>query len=285
MRDDDEQDEHEPVDRPLSLIAGIGWGAVAYLAMFLVSSLLVMARPGRATDLVGLTLCSALAFAAVAYALMRLHLPTRPLGDALSFRQVSPILYLVGLLAGVALLLPAAWVESLVEARWPYGEEDKRFLDEAFTFNGTFHKAAFAVAAVIIGPAFEDLLFRGVLFRALRRNQSASLTILGTSAAFALAHAGNVRGLPYVLLGGLVLGLLRELSGSVLVSLAAHIAYNGVEVGSLLLGWLPGISDAKATSRLFAVAGGVVTVLLLAAAAVLGRRLPASRLAREEDVR
>jgi membrane protease YdiL (CAAX protease family) len=283
--DDEDDDEREPVDRPLGIVPGIGWGAIAYLAMFLVSSLMVMARPGRATDLVGLTLCSALAFAACAYALMRLHLPTRPLSEALSLRSVNPLFYLVGALAGVALLLPSAWVAALVEARWPYPEDEKRLYDEAFTFVGTFHKVAFAFAAVLVGPAFEDLLFRGVLFRALRRTQPASLTILATSAAFALAHAGNVRGLPYVLLGGLVLGLLRELSGSVLVSLAAHVAYNGVEVGSLLVGWLPGVSDSNSTSPVFAAAGAASTVLLLVLAAALGRRLDSSRLAREEDVR
>jgi hypothetical protein len=103
--------------------------------------------------------------------------------------------------------------------------------------------------------------------------------------AFTLAHAGNVRGLPYVLLGGIVLGVLREVSGSVLVSLAAHVAYNGVEVGSLLASWLPSVSDAKVMSPLFAALGTVATIVLLVLAAVLGRKLASSRLAREEDAR
>ena len=274
-----------PRDKRLGVIGGIAWGAVAYLAMTIATGILLVLRPGRANDLVGFTLCSALAFSACTYGIARLYLPTRTVGDALGARAVSPIAYVLGALVGVALLVPATWLDDAVVAKFPYSEEERAFIEQAFTFSSLGHKIAFAVAAIAIGPAFEDLLFRGALYRAVRRTAPAHLAIVASSVAFAFAHSNNVRALPYVLVGGLVLGCLREASGSVWVSLAAHVGYNAVPVLAQLGSWLPATADPANLSPKVVVVGSVATLALVGLVVLLGRRSETMRAARAEDER
>ena len=283
---DDEPDDHgdAPRDRHLGILGGVGWGAVAWLVMSATTGLLLLVS-GRENDLVGFTLCSALAFSACAYAMMRFYLPSRSLGDALGARPVSPLAYVLGALVGVALLVPATWLDDLVVARFPYTEAERAFFEQAFTFASRGHKLAFAVAAIAIGPAFEDLLFRGVLYRAVRRTEPARLAILASALAFTFAHANHVRALPDVLLGGLVLGVLREVSGSVWVSLAAHVAYNAVPVVAQLAAWLPSTPDPANLSKTVVALGALATAVLVGLVVVLGRFSATIRAARAADAR
>lgn len=78
-----------------------------------------------------------------------------------------------------------------------------------------------------IGNAFlEEAVFRGILFQALEARMSWVITVLLTSILFGLGHAG---GYPPGALGaclagvyGLALGLLRHVSGGLLLPVAAH---------------------------------------------------------------
>jgi membrane protease YdiL (CAAX protease family) len=93
------------------------------------------------------------------------------------------------------------------------------------------HATAFAVNAAIavtLVPFAEELFFRGAGVRVLSMFGSA-VAIGGTALAFSLAH-GILAALPVllVLAGGLAWVRLR--SGSVLPTMIAHGAYNGVAV-------------------------------------------------------
>ena len=287
LRDDDSDGvgDDGPRDKRLGVIGGIAWGVLAWLGMNVVMTLLVTLRPDRSHDVVGFTLCSALVFCACTYTMARFYLPTRSLGEALGARSVTPLAYLLGALVGVALILPATWLDDLVIARFPISDEHRAFIEQALTFNSIGHKVAFALAAIVIGPAFEDLLFRGVLYRAVRRAAPGHVAIVVSAVAFTLAHGDNLRALPYVLLGGLVLGCLREASGSVWVSLAAHVAYNATQVVAQLSAWVPMNADLANVSPRVVVAGSVATVALVGLVVLLGRRSETMRTARAEDER
>ena len=90
--------------------------------------------------------------------------------------------------------------------------------------------------AVISGFA-EELLFRGALW--------SSLGLVGTSCLFGLVHVIPKRalwGYPlFALFAGLLLGLLREGTGSVIAPMLAHIVVNGINlqwIGSRHAEWL-----------------------------------------------
>jgi uncharacterized protein len=85
------------------------------------------------------------------------------------------------------------------------------------------------VGLVLVAPAAEELVFRGLGFASLGRFALPVTTIL-----FALAH-----GLPVLLIpvgiAGLALGLLRQRSGSVIPGMGVHMTLNALALGIALL--------------------------------------------------
>lgn len=79
------------------------------------------------------------------------------------------------------------------------------------------------VADALAGPIWEELLYRGMLYSAMRQKISTWPAILITSVIFMLAHGGDRYG---AFLLGIFLGLLVEKSHSLLPAIAAHITHN-----------------------------------------------------------
>jgi membrane protease YdiL (CAAX protease family) len=104
----------------------------------------------------------------------------------------------IGLLAGVMLVFPV-W-------HWP---------------------AATPVTTgwLVMAVGVEEIVFRGVLFVALQRAGGLGLAIVGSTLAFALAHAGAYGwpGLALVILAGLYLGVVRALSRDCWAPGIAHL--------------------------------------------------------------
>lgn len=234
---DEEPPVASPVDRTLSLIGVIGWTLLVVLLFSLILSLSATFRPGLSSELVNLQICFGLAMATGALLLTRLHLPTRDAFDAIGARATPWWFVLTGLLAGLLLQLPALWVDGWVTQRWPLGPEEQTRQAALFSFQSTAHKVAFVVAATLVGPMVEEVFCRGALFRALRRSYSPLATVLLTTASFAALHLDPRYALNAALCG-LVLGALRLWSGTIWVSLAAHVAFNSVTTVALLGGWV-----------------------------------------------
>jgi membrane protease YdiL (CAAX protease family) len=85
------------------------------------------------------------------------------------------------------------------------------------------------VAASLLAPMLEELLFRGYLYKAFRPTRlGMSGTLLLTSACFSLMHAAQYSwyGVAQIFCLALVLGLARERSGSILTPIAIHTTQN-----------------------------------------------------------
>ena len=82
----------------------------------------------------------------------------------------------------------------------------------------------------LIGPVFEELMFRGFLFPLLARSTGPWPAILVTAALFALVHGYQYRWswqhLTVVGLAGSVFGFVRYKSGSTAASTLVHTGYN-----------------------------------------------------------
>lgn len=92
-----------------------------------------------------------------------------------------------------------------------------------------------ALALVVVVPLAEELLFRGYVYAQLRRRLPAWLTIGITGIAFGLAHLWSGPGQPLhwalminTAILGLLLGILREVTGALWASIALHALKNGV---------------------------------------------------------
>ncbi len=94
-------------------------------------------------------------------------------------------------------------------------------------------RAMLIVGACVILPILEETLFRGILYRALRRHWSFAPAAVGSAAIFAVSHLSWAGMVPYLLLG-MVFAYLYERSGSLVAPWAAHGAFNGFNLAILL---------------------------------------------------
>lgn len=156
------------------------------------------------------------------------HLQWRQLGLKIvgwQWLAAVPFLYAVLIFADVlyyrgmvALLGPAS--------TWP------RQLNTA-TINATQQpllEALIFISGVVLAPIVEEVLFRGVLYQALRRTMSVSGAALLSSIVFALMHVlwGNaILFVPLVVMG-LLLSLLFERCGSLVPGILVHACNNGI---------------------------------------------------------
>lgn len=88
----------------------------------------------------------------------------------------------------------------------------------------------FIIGAVIFAPIVEELLFRGVLLRALLRRFGPAAAVLGSGVIFALVHyIGDPNTLPFLpaLAGlGVVLAIVALRSGDLSTSIFIHAGFN-----------------------------------------------------------
>jgi membrane protease YdiL (CAAX protease family) len=98
-------------------------------------------------------------------------------------------------------------------------------------FSDSQHPFLFWIAVVLAAPVFEEGLFRGLLFRGF---EASFLKIPGTIALTAILWAAlhiqyNFYGIAFIAGTGILFGLARARTGSLLVPLALHAAMNFVE--------------------------------------------------------
>ena len=87
-----------------------------------------------------------------------------------------------------------------------------------------------AFIGIFVAPVLEELLFRGYIYGTLRRHLRPLGGMLLTAALFALIHV-NVAALPALLVLSLCLTLAYEATGSLLVPMTMHAAFNAVTLG------------------------------------------------------
>lgn len=85
--------------------------------------------------------------------------------------------------------------------------------------------ALIALAAVVISPVMEEILFRGFLFRNLRDTMGRGPAMLVSGLVFGAIHLEPALLLPLAAMGA-ALALLYEWSGSLLVPIVAHALWN-----------------------------------------------------------
>ena len=89
----------------------------------------------------------------------------------------------------------------------------------------------FIVVAVLCAPLFEETIFRGFLYRSLRRGWPAWAAMCASAGAFAACHP-PLAVAPVFVLGVVAAGLV-EWSGSIVPSMVLHMTYNAVVLSTL----------------------------------------------------
>jgi len=156
-----------------------------------------------------------------------------PLGRRPAWRDAA------GLLLGAALAVGLSWITYTVMRLFGIeGTEQSvvRVADEAV---GIGTQAAVVIVAVLLAPLAEELVFRGILLRALPARLSPGWRGVVSAAAFALVHLAldpnALAAVPSLFVMGLVLAATVRQTGGLGLAIATHTGFNLVGVLALLL--------------------------------------------------
>ncbi len=141
-------------------------------------------------------------------------------------------------LAYAALLAPAFLLFSVLWglAMQSLGQEGEQSFVEAL--RGPESAAVLAAAllwGVVGAPVVEELVFRGLILSGLAQRLGPGLALVFSSLAFAWLHFEYPPAVPVLFVLAMILGLLRQRSGSLLPPLLLHALNNGLAFGLMAL--------------------------------------------------
>jgi len=152
---------------------------------------------------------------------------------------------MMGVGAGAALAaIPVLWmlqflaVKGLTLMGWtPQVQQVVNVFAEAGTWP---ERGALAVITLVLAPMCEEVLFRGVLYPALKQTGRGHLAFWVTAVVFALVHFHLETFVP-LLAFACLLNVLYDRTGNLLACIAAHSMFNGVNLGAIIViqRWFP----------------------------------------------
>jgi membrane protease YdiL (CAAX protease family) len=124
---------------------------------------------------------------------------------------------------GLALVL--IWIVGAALSPFLPAGEEQGFVPDRWEPDRAGALAANALVVVLVGPAVEELVYRGLGYSALRVHLGTAAAVLLSGVAFAGAH-GLVIGFPILLTFGIAVALLRRSSESVYPGMVLHALFN-----------------------------------------------------------
>lgn len=225
---------HGTLRPPGPPIAGPGIRlAVVAIVLFLLGQLAAVLAVGDRIPLVAVAVLGQSLGLVAALVLLRMR--SIRLADIVGpVRPALPRL-LAGLGLGAAtLVVTSLAVAVLVGLSGSEAVPQQFVVDEVLA--GGLRTVLAVVAAVLLAPIAEELLFRGLLYRALRVSRSVGAAALLSSAPFAVVHLEVVLSQPLALVAllvvGVVLALVYERTGGLLVPVALHAGYNATALAA-----------------------------------------------------
>jgi membrane protease YdiL (CAAX protease family) len=151
-----------------------------------------------------------------------------------SFKKALPLFLM---------LLPGVWIAALVWTRVLSGFEgfglieDLEQQDLVTLFQGGGDPVAIGllvIAAVVLAPIVEELIFRGCLYRFLKSQTTLLPAQIASGILFSIIHWNLLSFLPLMLVG-IFLARVYEKSGSILVAIWFHAFFNAFSLGMLFI--------------------------------------------------
>jgi membrane protease YdiL (CAAX protease family) len=259
------------IQRPMTVVMAAAYAFGTTLFFHFLAALTVALRPAAATDLVNGFVCQLVAYLAGFLLILRLHAPEGSIREILGFRRTHVAFYPLGLLLGLALVVPVNSLYDLLERRFPSapGQEDR--LVELLLSSSTPKRVVLGVIIVVAGPLLEEVFFRGALLSPLRRAHPIATSVLVTAGLFAIAHESWQMWAPIAVVG-IALGLVRVASASLVPSFLLHATFNAVPFYSVLASANPEQAGKQAASL-----PAILVSTALAAVIVYATRLVATK--------
>jgi membrane protease YdiL (CAAX protease family) len=151
-----------------------------------------------------------------------------------SFKKALPLFLM---------LLPGVWIAALVWTKVLSGFEGFGLIEDleqqalVTLFQGGGDPVAIGllvVAAVVLAPIVEELIFRGCLYRFLKSQTTLLPAQIASGIFFSMIHWNLLSFLPLVLVG-IFLARVYEKTGSILVAIWFHAFFNTFSLGMLFI--------------------------------------------------
>ena len=267
----------EAVERPLSFLAAAFWTLLVAISFGVMIAIIDAAHPGAFVDVVTVAACKLLAYSVVLFGILRVHEPQSSIRHLLALRRPPALLVGLGAAVGAGLSPAAMWLDGIFAKRYPASPSELETYERIFDAPTIGKKAAVLVALVVVMPVCDELFFRGALFTPLKRGRRAEQVILATAAYDTLLSGASPREIASMLATSLIIAWMRAVSGSVFPSVAARVAFFGVQVVPLVLAREPRFSGPAALGGL------ALSALSLALIAAIGKRSSLALDARLQD--
>jgi membrane protease YdiL (CAAX protease family) len=233
--------------RSLSFFGAAVWTIGAALLLNVAVAFTEAARPGALGDLVSVTLCHVLSYSVVIFAMLRLYAPETPVREVVAFRMVPFSSVALAVAAGACIYPALSVVDRIMERRFPVPTEQLELVGKLMATGTVAQRAVLGASFLFAMPIAEEVFFRGVVFTGLRRERNAGWVILGTAVYFAAAH-GDVRSFASAFALGILLGWLRDRTGSIVPTVLTQTAFFAVPVIPILRGRDPMLDEIYPTA-------------------------------------
>lgn len=147
---------------------------------------------------------------------------------------IGVVTAVVGLVVAIGIMWVSHWAMLLVEVT-PEPQSSIEALRES---DDPARRLAIAVTAIVLAPAFEEILFRGLLYPAVKQMGYPRLALWGTAVLFGLSHM-NLLAFASLTCFGLVLTVLYERTDNLLAPIVAHTVFNAANYVWVVYGPVP----------------------------------------------
>src|SRR6185437_7216244 len=157
--------------------------------------------------------------------------------DGFGLRNETKYALILGACVGLLTLVPA-WLLQDLSARLFETFSVQTHEQEAVTIlrnaEGWPQHLALGIATILIAPLGEEVLFRGILYPAIKRTGRPQLALWSTAILFGAIHANLASFVPLTLLA-VVLVWLYEYTGNLLACFGVHCIFNAANFAALYL--------------------------------------------------
>lgn len=292
MSDEDREPSSDPFgspesqrgERSMTYFGAVGWTLLS-TSLFLFLLLIMMSiRPGAEVNLItyfGLQFVGTLL---TFFCILRFYAPNVSIRHFVGLRGTHGGFYVLAAVLGVVIQIPAAALYEVILKRFPHEADHGSVVLEDMARGRSWQVAIFVII-VLAGPFLEEVFFRGALCRPLKKENPTFGVVVLSSLLFALAHLEKQMFLPIAIVG-MVLGILRNASGSLIPGIIMHMTFNGTAFWSMYERFRSGnLTETEAHVPIPVVLTASLGALLLVAITyVVGERSEAAREARSEDL-
>ena len=150
----------------------------------------------------------------------------------IGLKRPKPMDLLIGVGTGLASVIVVSCIGMVIKIMTgAHVEDGSKLLGE---HPGQVQFATLAALAVLGAPAIEEMVFRGVIFNALRARMGLLTSVLISAGLFSAMHMSIVNFVPLMAVG-ILLAYAYARTRNLWTSMTAHAVFNGIGVAGMLL--------------------------------------------------